>query len=142
MLYKQTHFGDPDPLRGVWGDTDCMGIVRNRDFDAVIGIGGDTAEPWIAGKLTWAARGPHQIGQIAGNRILNFDHFLHMGSKGPLLETDYPLIARRMREAGRGPVSHSLGATRFDQEIESILLVLIRFAPPSTGSTPSPRGRC
>ena len=45
LIYKRTHTGDPDPKAGVFGNNDCMGTVRKRDFDAVIGIGGIGPEP-------------------------------------------------------------------------------------------------
>jgi hypothetical protein len=39
LVYKRTHNGDPDQ-NGCFGAEDCMGMVRERHFDAVIGIGG------------------------------------------------------------------------------------------------------
>ena len=39
LIYKRTHLGDPD-LFGTFGINDCMGEVRARQFDAVIGVGG------------------------------------------------------------------------------------------------------
>jgi len=141
LICKQRRPHDPNAASGIWGESDCWGSVRNRNFDAVIGIGGSTAEPWLAGKLTWAALFPHQIDQINGNRILNFEHFLHLGSKGPLLETDYPLIARRMNDAGRAPLLHNLGATPFDLEIKRIW-VIVELAPRSAGTTAKHRKKC
>ena len=44
LIYKRTHTDDPDRL-GQFGINDCMGKVRDRDFDAVIGIGGISAQP-------------------------------------------------------------------------------------------------
>ena len=43
LTYKRTHKGDPDN-RGVFGINDCMGAIRNRKFDAVVGIG--SKAPW------------------------------------------------------------------------------------------------
>ena len=37
LIYKRTHKGDPDK-QGRFGIHDCMGRVRSRDFDAVIGM--------------------------------------------------------------------------------------------------------
>jgi hypothetical protein len=45
LIYKRTHTGDPDPESGVFGNRDCMGTVRGRRFDAVIGIGGIGSMP-------------------------------------------------------------------------------------------------
>jgi len=39
LIYKRTHTGDPD-LKGRFGIHDCMGRVRDYDYDAVIGVGG------------------------------------------------------------------------------------------------------
>ena len=39
LIYKRTHNGDPD-AKGCFGACDCMGSVRSRSFDAVIGVGG------------------------------------------------------------------------------------------------------
>jgi len=55
LTYKRTHTGDPD-INGVFGSHDCMGQVREYDFDAVIGIGGIGAEPRSYGidrKINW-----------------------------------------------------------------------------------------
>jgi hypothetical protein len=59
-LQKDTHTGDPNKA-GVFGCHDCMGPVRLRDFDAVIGLGGK--RPWrghqgIAFKVTWVGISP------------------------------------------------------------------------------------
>ena len=51
LVYKMTHKGDPDSELGFWGVEDCMGQVRGYGFDAVIGIGGMTAEPVSPGTL-------------------------------------------------------------------------------------------
>jgi Abortive infection C-terminus len=51
----RTHSGHPDSS-GQFGINNCVGSVRNRHFDAVIGVGGlgSVLESWgIAGKLTW-----------------------------------------------------------------------------------------
>jgi hypothetical protein len=39
LVYKRTHIADSDPL-GCFGVCDCMGKVRKRKFDAVVGVGG------------------------------------------------------------------------------------------------------
>jgi hypothetical protein len=59
MIYKRTHTGDPTP-DGIFGLSDCMGRVRAREFDAVIGVGGLSAEPrshGIDGRVTWVGGG-------------------------------------------------------------------------------------
>ncbi len=60
LIYKRTHRGDPDS-KGVFGIHDCMGSVRSREYDAVIGIGGK--QPWggdegIALRINWVGINP------------------------------------------------------------------------------------
>lgn len=102
MIYKMTHLSDPTAQEGVFGVCDCMGAIRRRKFDAVIGIGGIGHRPkrfGIAGKLTWVGivakkfddgdrskRGP----QVA------FRHFRFFGPEGPLLRAKYPALADRI----------------------------------------------
>src|SRR6266487_386945 len=62
LVYKRTHNGDPDS-NGCFGIDDCMGMVRYRPFDAVIGIGGigsDAQANGIAGKVNWIGIGPRK----------------------------------------------------------------------------------
>ena len=62
LVYKRTHIGDPND-QGEFGCNGCMGGVRNWDYDAVIGIGGQSEKPlkWgIARKLTWIGIRPHK----------------------------------------------------------------------------------
>ena len=60
LVYKRTHTGDPSE-NGVFGESDCMGAIRNWYYDAVIGIG--SIRSWegdegIAGKVTWICKPP------------------------------------------------------------------------------------
>jgi len=144
LLPKQDHFGDPDPQSGIWGETGCWGEVRSRPFDAVIGIGGETAEPWIAGKVTWGGLYRHHVGiHPDGYPMWSFDHFLHAGSKGPLVEPPhFPMLAARMQKAGRGAVSHIIGNTALCAELQRIIVFIFEFARPSASSTPKPKGGC
>lgn len=98
LTYKRTHKGDPNP-NGQFGVNDCMGRVRNWNFDAVIGIG--SLAPWsdstdIAGKLTWV--GAHPFRSSSPNErgdILLFKHFILLDDDGPLFENEAPLLAKR-----------------------------------------------
>ena len=88
LIYKRTHCGDPDPNTGVFGNKDCMKSIRERQFDAVIGIGGIGQEPkgyGIDGKLNWIGIGPSSHGRHAksGSRRLIFRRFKHFGQAGP-----------------------------------------------------------
>ncbi|MCA8002749.1 hypothetical protein [Burkholderia metallica] len=97
LTYKRTHTGDPD-CYGRFGINDCMGAVRNRHFDAVIGVGGIGAEQrsyGIAGKLTWIGVGPRRSKGRRGD-IVTFEHFLLLDAEGPELLAVAPNLARRV----------------------------------------------
>jgi len=103
LTYKRTHVGDPD-RRGRFGIFDCMGSVRDYQFDAVIGVGGVSTSPrreGIAGKLTWVGVAPIKRAQ-AGKRAsqVTFRSFLLLDEDGPLLRTLAPYLARRLFEGG------------------------------------------
>src|ERR1700733_15393787 len=90
LVYKRTHVGDPDS-RGIFGVADCMGRVRDYDFDAVIGVGGAGLEPTLAGisgKVNWIGIGPRRIAPRDSawrSSMVTFDHFLLFEIKGPEL---------------------------------------------------------
>jgi hypothetical protein len=97
LVYKRTHHGDPDQY-GQFGINDCMGRVRARDFDAVVGVGGIGSEPrkaGIAGKVNWIGIGPHKRPGRRGP-IVTFDHFLDFGVNGPDFTHLAPRLAARM----------------------------------------------
>jgi hypothetical protein len=140
LIYKRTHGGDPDPKSGVFGDHDCMGTVRARRYDAVIGIGGigrESKSEGIAGKLTWVGIGPHQIFDDSDHRLsprVTFDHFWYRGENGPLLERRYPALASHMYEKNRRVVMRSPSALipdDLDRDIKKILR-LAKDAPSSS----------
>jgi hypothetical protein len=143
LIYKRTHSGDPDPNTGVFGNHDCMGEVRGRPFDAVIGIGGVGQEPQrhhIAGKLTWVGIGPQVVDHIGRGPELIFHHFWYRGDEGPLLQTNYPALASRMYNKNVRVLMHSPSSSErpgrrvaaLDREIREILRLALD-APPSTG---------
>ena len=133
LVYKRTHIGDPDE-NGWFGVSDCMGAVRKRDFDAVVGVGGIGSEPRSHGidrKLNWIGIGPH-IGR-KNNRapMLRFDHFHYFGTSGDLFSSWAPRLARRMYWRGaRHLMSDSMNDLE-RKEIEAIVR-LARHAPPSS----------
>ena len=146
LIYKRTHCGDPDPHTGEFGCNDCMKSVRGRRFDAVIGIGGVGQAPrrhGIAGRLTWIGIGPHKFPDPnhPNRPRVRFDHFWYRGKDGPLLENDYPALARRMfggkfRVVRHSPLSpierRTIGpGAELDREVKAIL-DLGHDAPPST----------
>ncbi len=75
-----------------------MGRVRGYQYDAVIGIGGLSAEPWrhdLAGKVVWIGIGPYKTGDRL-KPLVTFDRFKFSGSKGPALHDEAPLLATHM----------------------------------------------
>lgn len=99
LIYKRTHHGDPD-ANGCFGAYDCMGAVRDRQYDAVVGVGGIGLEAQysgIDGKINWIGIGPHKR-YVKGKRgpEVVFDCFLDFGADGPAFHTLAPLLAARM----------------------------------------------
>jgi hypothetical protein len=100
LTYKRTHIGDPN-ASGVFGVGDCMGQVRGRTYDAVIGIGGVGAEPrshGIDGRITWVGVGPRTVDHTPRGPVLKFRRFILLDSDGPFLAELAPELARRMYE--------------------------------------------
>jgi hypothetical protein len=100
LVYKRTHPHDPDEC-GCFGVEDCMGSVRDRNFDAVIGIGGNSSEAQhhdINGKVNWIGIGPHKHEPPHGYRgpLVTFDHFLLFEADGPDFRELAPNLARRI----------------------------------------------
>jgi hypothetical protein len=143
LIYKRVHIGDPDRKTGIFGNNDCMGSVRSWRFDAVIGIGGMGHEPKsynIAGKLTWVGIRPQPIfgnpDRPRRGPRLRFDHFWYLEEDGPLLEEEYPALARRMYDKKPRAIIHSGSTPRddLDREVRQILQ-LAAAMPPSNGTT-------
>ena len=118
LVYRRTHTGDPSPQTGEFGVHDCMGRVRDWDFDAVIGIGGK--KPWpgyekIAEKITWVGVGVDQKRapleraksdankQQFGGHILKFHRWIVLDEDGPLLKDVSPILHKYMFSDGRIP---------------------------------------
>ena len=99
LIYKRTHPGDPDG-DGVFGCEDCMGAIRSRTFDAVIGVGGighEARSHGFDGKLHWIGVGPTKQPGEAWMRgpFVTFDRYIDFGSDGPLLSEVAPALAKR-----------------------------------------------
>ncbi len=98
LIYKRTHKGDPDE-NGNFGIYDCMGRIRDWNYDAVIGIGGNTT--WkdnnIKYKINWIGLEPRKAfpleymckKQLRGPLIL-FSHFKLYEEAGKNIEEHYP----------------------------------------------------
>ena len=101
LIYKRTHPGDPN-LDGEFGINDCMGQIREFNFDAVIGVGGKGVEPQQYGislKINWVG-----IGKVPNKNRLNhnraksftFTYFLLLENQGPDLREFAPKLAKRL----------------------------------------------
>lgn len=131
LVYKRTHNGDPG-TDGCFGIYDCMGSVRNRDFDAVIGVGGIGSEAQlngIAGMINWIGMGPHKT--YAGKRgpEVTFDHFVYYGDDGPDLYVNAPSLAKRMYENNVRSILQGLSAEEMTEALE--IVTLADDSPPS-----------
>jgi hypothetical protein len=101
LIYKRTHPGDPN-LDGEFGINDCMGQIREFNFDAVIGVGGKSAEPQqygISHKINWVGIGkvPNK-NRLSHNRAksFTFTYFLLLENQGPELQVFAPQLAKRL----------------------------------------------
>jgi hypothetical protein len=103
LVYKRTHVGDPDG-HGRFGNRDCMGRVRDRKYDAVIGVGGigREARRWgIDRKLNWVGLRPKWMRGIGGRAaVVTFEEFRRFEEQGPLLAAIAPKLAERMYKKG------------------------------------------
>ena len=98
LIYKRTHKGDPDET-GIFGIEDCMGRVRDWNYDAVIGIGGK--RPWkedadIKQKINWVGIQPKKVKSNGRASCVVFAHFVLFEDKGQVIETKYPNLFRHM----------------------------------------------
>ena len=128
LIYKRTHVGDPNP-DGVFGCADCLGSIRSRSFDAVIGLGGIGAEAQshgIAGKINWIGIGAHKTpsSEYGFNKpYVTFDHFCLMDHRGPEVASIAPGIAKHMYEINRRTImSDSLPANLYQEVLEILSL--------------------
>lgn len=101
LTYKRTHIGDPSP-KGEFGVYDCMGKMRNLEYEAVIGIGGTGSEPRgykIDGKITWVGVNPtKRYCKDLRGPIVTFQYFVLFDKNGPPLRAFAPFLAKRMYE--------------------------------------------
>jgi hypothetical protein len=95
LIYKRTHTGDPD-YKGRFGINDCMGKVRNRNYDAVIGLGGK--RPWkgfskIAYRLNWVGINPikHKCRDRRG-KLVTFSKFFLYNEDGLFIKDIAPKL--------------------------------------------------
>ena len=137
LIYKRTHKGDPD-ANGYFGIEDCMGSVRRRGFDAVIGVGGISSEPRSQGidrKVNWVGVGPRKTPLADGRGpLVSFERFVLLEEKGPDFTVLAPHLAHRMLTRNARVIFDSFSENE-QEEIETILKLARKFA--STGRVPT-----
>ena len=92
LIYKRTHKGDPDS-KGIFGNQDCMGKVRNWNYDAVIGIGGKA--PWkedqdIKFKINWIGLEPKKVESSGRGPRVVFSNFALFEESGQDIQENFP----------------------------------------------------
>ena len=126
LIYKRTHKNDPDD-KGVFGIRDCMGNIRNWNYDAVIGIGGKSTWKYdtdIRYKINWIGLGPRRIS--SSNRradLVVFAHFALYEENGLNIKDHYPNLYDYMYVDGnkkRFDMSSNLPKSVFE-EVKKII---------------------
>jgi hypothetical protein len=147
LIYKRTHPLDPNE-DGVFGCQDCMGTVRRRRFDAVIGVGGIGAESrrWgIDRRLNWVGVGAHPgqtIPEDSRGPLVTFDRFLLLEDRGPELKTIAPALARHVYSVHRRVVMSDGLSPQIQREIRKILLLALPRTRNSLFALRRPRLAC
>jgi len=133
LIYKRTHKGDPDE-NGIFGNQDCMGRIRNWNYDAVIGIGGNV--PWkkdvdIKHKINWIGLEPKKncSPKKRGDEVV-FSHFELYEENGINIHERFPKLFEYMYgNRKRFDMSSNLPEGVFE-EVKQIL-DSIKDRPPS-----------
>ena len=133
FIYKRTHKHDPDE-NGVFGNEDCMGRLRNGNYDAVIGIGG--LAPWaedidIKGKINWVGLDPKRIPypKYRGDLIV-FSHFALYEERGKDIKQNYPYLYKFIYKNNCGFVKTSDFPKSVQNELDQIIKS-VQKCPPS-----------
>lgn len=134
LIYKRTHKGDPD-TRGIFGCEDCMGRIRDWEYDAVIGIGGES--PWkghagISYKVNWVGIGPKRRAYKHRAHQIVFDHFELYEERGADIRKIYPKLCKHMYGSRKRFSLFSDLQSEAGEDIEKIL-ALVKNSPPSPG---------
>lgn len=127
LIYKRTHKGDPDS-NGIFGIHNCMGSIRDREYDAVIGIGGK--RPWkrfegIGLRVNWVGIVPTKHDGSGGKAsLVTFSKFCLFDEKGPFVKKIAPRLYKHMYvDAHRRVVmSSSLSSAVLGEVIEILKL--------------------
>ena len=131
LVYKRTHVGDPGP-DGCFGVYDCMGAVRDRDYDAVIGVGGigpEAQSHGIAGTVNWIGVGPRKTYTGKRGPEVTFDHFVYYGRDGVGFAEHAPVLAARMYDRNVRSILHGLSDVEHSEALG--IVAWADDAPPS-----------
>lgn len=126
LTYKRTHTGDPGE-NGIFGERDCMGFIRNWNYDAVVGIG--VLNPWagdegISGKVTWVGVGPVRIKNEGRGDTIKFEQFVLLDEKGPDFAKLAPNLAERFYKRNARTILHSYSKVEKDEVIRLIKSIM------------------
>jgi len=137
LVYRRTHKGDPSE-NGIFGINNCMGQVRDWNYDAVIGIGG--VAPWrddrdIEKRINWIGINPKKhkpstFGQGFLNSCITFEKFKLFDGAGNLVEEYAPKLFEYMFKQGRIPRA----GKNFNDEIYAELLDILSLADDANAS--------
>jgi hypothetical protein len=138
LIYTRTHIGDPD-AQGRFGIHDCMGLVREWGFQAVVGVGGRGSEAkacGIAYKVNWVGIGARKAPSPDDRGpLVTFDHFRLFDADGQALRTIAPNLARRFYDSPHPPRTVLDDLSDAERAEVDRLLALARTTPPSGGLT-------
>ncbi len=136
LIYKRTHKGDPDKS-GTFGIHDCMGRVRNCNFDSVIGVG--VKKPWsghedIALKINWIGLGATRNRKFKRGYLITFKHFCLFEERGHDFKKWAPKLFKHMfvDKMVRFVLSSSISDDNIQKEIAKILRIAEKY-PKSRG---------
>ncbi|MDD5463258.1 MAG: hypothetical protein PHG00_16825 [Methylococcales bacterium] len=148
LVYRRNHKGDPNNATKTFGINDCMGRVRDWEYDAVIGIGASKLWPGSEGikeKITWVgfgitkahkrnatnedvARMKKDNPNFSGFRgqLVTFEteKFILWDENGKSLEDDYPILYKYMFEDRKIPRA----AKNFPDDIQKVLEEIVTMA--------------
>jgi hypothetical protein len=135
LVYKRTHEGDPDQRIGRFGIYDCMVGIRDRVFDAVIGVGGIGARAQsngISGLVNWVGVGPTKSRERCrfgyNVTMVRFERFRYLVADGIDLHKAAPKLAELIYS---GKIRHMIVDVRFPDEFREARKLLQKYAAKS-----------